>query len=423
MPLGLAGARSRRQGSPESHAIAHSFSQRFFFAWLAVACTGNGPSSVTANGGAFAAGGAGESGGLAPAAGRGSEGGAGASVGGTTGGQVAMAGTSGHAEIAGAAGTGASAAAGGTGIPTSCMTSGPGLDDCGANHEDCCTSITVPAGTFSRSSTSNGSVVTYSDPATVSAYRLDKYLVTVGRFREFVAAWNGGDGYTPPAGSGKHTHLNDGHGLEISGAPGTYEVGWDEKFDTKLQLTHDNLRCDEAYSTWSDAAGTGDTLPANCVNWWEAYAFCIWDGGFLPSEAEFMYAAAGGSEQRKYPWGAQDPGSNFLYAICNCNYPDGAGTCTGAANIAVVGAATLGVGRFGHFDLAGDVTEWLLDWMAPAFVTPCTDCANVANGSGRILRDGFYSSNDAALQVSYRNSLYPGNRFPSLGFRCARAPQ
>ena len=45
----------------------------------------------------------------------------------------------------------------------------------------------------------------------------------------------------------------------------------------------------------------------NCVNWFEAYAFCIWDGGFLPTEAEWNYAASGGSEQRYYPWSASFP--------------------------------------------------------------------------------------------------------------------
>ncbi|MGO9835775.1 MAG: SUMF1/EgtB/PvdO family nonheme iron enzyme [Polyangiaceae bacterium] len=33
----------------------------------------------------------------------------------------------------------------------------------------------------------------------------------------------------------------------------------------------------------------------DCVNWYESYTFCIWDGGFLPSEAEWEYAAGGGS--------------------------------------------------------------------------------------------------------------------------------
>jgi formylglycine-generating enzyme required for sulfatase activity len=37
----------------------------------------------------------------------------------------------------------------------------------------------------------------------------------------------------------------------------------------------------------TSSAGSKENLPINCVNWWESYAFCIWDGGFLPSEAEW----------------------------------------------------------------------------------------------------------------------------------------
>jgi formylglycine-generating enzyme required for sulfatase activity len=44
-----------------------------------------------------------------------------------------------------------------------------------------------------------------------------------------------------------------------------------------------------------------ERLPIICVNWCEAYAFCIWDGGFLQSETEWKYAASGGSKQRECP--------------------------------------------------------------------------------------------------------------------------
>ena len=197
---------------------------------------------------------------------------------------------------------------------------GPG----GSGTESCCASIEVPGGTFNRTYDpeeadgggldvgADGGALGLADPTTVSGFRLDKYLVTVGRFRQFVAAWNGG--YYPAAGSGKHTHLNGGQGLQNGGAPGTYETGWDASWDntTDIDPTDANMAQCEATSgqgvTWTSSVGSNENLPINCTTWWEAYAFCIWDGGFLPSEAEWEYAAAGGGLQLEYPWGSTDPG-------------------------------------------------------------------------------------------------------------------
>jgi hypothetical protein len=101
---------------------------------------------------------------------------------------------------------------------------GAGLWDCGPDGgESCCASPAVLGGTFLRSYDGVTNTDT-GNPATVSSYRLDRFEVTVGRFRKFVTGVTGG--WSPGAGSGKHAHLNGGKGLSHVTA-GLYEPGWD----------------------------------------------------------------------------------------------------------------------------------------------------------------------------------------------------
>jgi formylglycine-generating enzyme required for sulfatase activity len=257
------------------------------------------------------------------------------------------------------------------------------------------------------------------DRATVSTLRLDKYLVTVGRFRQFVSAWNNGSGYVPPAGSGKHAHLNGGLGLVIADASiPTYEPGWIASDDNLVTPTDGNLACDASYATWTPAAGGRETLPINCVSWWEAYAFCIWDGGFLPSAQEWEYAAAGGSEQREYPWGSTDPGTGNLFSIYGCHYPGDAGSCTGVTNIAPVGSATQGAGLWGQLDLVGNLWEWVLD-PGSLLANPCVDCASQL--SSQVPRGGSFAESPFIVP----SNVFPATFSPRVsrfGFRCARTP-
>jgi sulfatase modifying factor 1 len=246
--------------------------------------------------------------------------------------------------------------------------------------------------------------------------------VTVGRFRQFVSAWNNGAGYTPPAGSGKHTHVNGGQGLANSGGSGTYETGWATADNSNIAPTTANLtsNCSSAYATWTSAPGP-ENLPINCLNWYEAYAFCIWDGGFLPSEAEWEYAAAGGNQQREYPWGTAAPGTSSVYAIYGCYYPSGSGTCSGVTNIAPVGVATAGAGLWGQLDLAGNQEQWVVDWYAN-YANPCSDCAYMTAASGVPIRGGSYGFDVSALVPPYRSEYPKTGRNSGVGVRCARIP-
>lgn len=275
----------------------------------------------------------------------------------------------------------------------------------------CSASPTVPGGVFNR-------VNDASSPATLSTFRLDRYEVTVARFRAFVTAALGG--YRPASGAGKHTHLNAGKGLAIGAG---FEAGWDTAWNTELALASlaawtTELSCHAALATWTQTAGANESKPINCANWYQATAFCIWDGGFLPSDAEWNYAAAGGSEQRLYPWGPTAPGTDSSLSVHNCSYM-GASSCGGTLVIAPSGSVAAGDGKWRHSDLSGNMAEWVKDYGLPK---PCTDCAS-AIGSGSTARGGYFGSVLATdVATTSRPSAPPDLNNPSIGLRCARLP-
>jgi formylglycine-generating enzyme required for sulfatase activity len=319
------------------------------------------------------------------------------------------------------------------GGPPSCAAGGSGMTNCGPGTESCCASLEVAGGTFDRTYAASGPG---GDPASVSSFRLDKYLATVGRFRQFVNAVV--SGWTPSAGSGKHTHLNGGNGLSAVPVDAglSYETGWDVAWASSLPTDASgwdaSLTSFEPYVTWTSAPANNENLPIVMTSWAQAYAFCIWDGGFLPSDAELEYAAAGGDEQRPYPWGQNGPQggpTKYSVAVYCCYYPTGNSVCQpGIANIAPVGTAT-GAGRWGQLDLVGEVTAWTMDWYA-SFADPCVDCSYLAPTSYRAERGGGYSAPcefaDAGTQVPQLSPTYRSQGLPSKpdlsGIRCARTP-
>jgi formylglycine-generating enzyme required for sulfatase activity len=310
-------------------------------------------------------------------------------------------------------------------VPPSCQGAPTGAGvDCRASANttgDCCASDEVPGGTFLRSF---GEDAAAGHAATVGSFRLDDYEVTVGRFRQFVRAVVT-DAWVPAPGAGKHTHLYGGNGL-ASGAA-SFESGWDPAWNAYLSMTqadwNADLRCSSDFQTWLPRADANERHPINCVNWYRAYAFCIWDGGFLPSEAEWSYAAAGGSRQRRYPWGDSDPGASADLAIYDCYFgsPPMQNRCAGLQNIAPVGL-TSGRSLFGQWDLAGNMYEWTLDWDAP-YVDPCVDCAATTGSGTRIDRGGgFYDPTASNLRATARHSRYAQSGYADVGIRCAREP-
>jgi len=250
----------------------------------------------------------------------------------------------------------------------------------------------------------------------VSAACIDTFEVTVGRFRAFVDAYA-----LPDAGDGAH--------------PQVPESGWKASWNTLIAGNASQLRtaldCGKPNQSWTDTPTAGsEDRPMNCVTWYEAFAFCAWDGARLLSEAEFEHVAAGGDENRLYPWGGQSPNDD-LANYCN-DFSSVSLVCNESAAVPLaVGSAPDGAGRWGHVDIAGNVWEWTLDWFSQAwYKNYCNDCVNV-NAPGdscffalfedtRTARGGSYNYGTNSLRSFSRGCNRPSYRDADVGFRCVR---
>jgi formylglycine-generating enzyme required for sulfatase activity len=291
-------------------------------------------------------------------------------------------------EAAGSGGT-----AGGTTLPPpSCETHAPGAGyDCGIEgEEDCCESPLVSGGGFFRFHDEN-------NPATVSTFRLDRFEVTVARFRAFQQAVD--DGYRPAEGSGKRLHLEGGAAVGELG----WFAAWDEELEVSIQTCPSN--------NYTSAPSANDHQPINCTSYYQAVAFCIWDRGFLPTSAELLYVLVGGKNRQpdqRYPWGNELDPTRAVY--------DG-------LPLADVGSKVDGEGYLRHNDIIGNVSEIVVDndWIWEG--TRCVqDCAYFDDSVLRVYALGGSRETPQADIESDSSVEFHREGRADVGFRCARAP-
>ena len=209
--------------------------------------------------------------------------------------------------------------------------------------------VLIPGGTFQMGSTSSESYDRERPvhPVTLSSFYIGKYEVTQGQ-------WLAVMGDNP-------SHFKKGDNYPVE------QVSWDDcqEFIQKLnQLTGKRYR--------------------------------------LPTEAEWEYAARGGTSGDRY--------GNIEDIAW---YDDNSGGSTQPVGVKQPNA-------YGLYDMLGNVWEWCQDWKGPYTSGAKTNPTGPSSGSYRVLRGGSWRNSASRVRAPNRHGHTPDNRYNSnLGFRLA----
>jgi hypothetical protein len=162
-------------------------------------------------------------------------------------------------------------------------------------------------------------------------------------------------------------------------------------------------RCTSAKHQTSTCNGNHDDRtdhPINCVTYEQADAFCKQRDSRLPTEIEWEFAARGGAQALKYPWGEGSPDGRACWK-----------------NPMSCPVKSFAAGAFGLFDMTGNVWEWTSSDYAP-YPFP----ARPFEAHQKVYRGGSWSRRfEKWMHVGLRNRWNTRENGAHLGFRCAKS--
>lgn len=223
--------------------------------------------------------------------------------------------------------------------------------------------IGVPAGPFLMGDNGGQPDERPQREVTLNAYLVDLFEVTVGEFRQFVAAKN-----------------------------------WQTGAEKENKPREETWKLDDVPSRYD--------YPVRFVSWWDAEAYCTWAGKRLLTEAEWERAAHG-TDARRYPWG-----NDF-----------DAARVAGNQGTAMAGLFAGGISPVGAYDMAGNVWEWVQDWYDPQFYgypNVSDNPRGPERGDQKVLRGGSFTNQPDDLRTTRRIKNDAGSFHLDVGIRCGK---
>ena len=245
-----------------------------------------------------------------------------------------------------------------------------GIYACGQSEEDSSTTeivsevdgatmVLIPAGTFQMGSTIGDEDEQPVHTVTLDAFYMDVYEVTNARYQKFV---------------------------QSTGYP-------------QSPLSH-------------DPKFNAPDAPVVHVSWRDAAAYAAWAKKRLPTEAEWEFAARGGLDQNRFPWGNElTPNGKHRCNIWQGAFPNSNTAADGYSGTAPVEAYE--PNGFGLFNMAGNVWEWCEDWFGTNHQSP-------QFRTGKVLKGGSYLCHESycnRYRVAARYANAPNASTGNCGFR------
>lgn len=241
---------------------------------------------------------------------------------------------------------------------------------------------------------------------TLKGFRLDSHEVTNQEFEQFVQATS----YTG------HREKTGTHSALIETSSLFFGKKWEvEKVDLAdwkqpYGLLMSNVKIDAS-------------LPVVQVSWYDAQAYCQWQGKRLPTEAEWEYAGRAGTTTRHW-WGEGKPEQTRV-----ANLPDASLKTSfnldpvfpnhndGSSRLAAVGSYQSNA--WGLYDMAGNAWEWTADWYDMAYYqrSPEGNPLGPPGGTQKVKRGGSWLQYKA---ITSREKQAPENSDDQTGFRCSK---
>jgi sulfatase modifying factor 1 len=306
--------------------------------------------------------------------------------------------------------------------------------------------VWVPGGAFTMGSKDDSSRSNEGPPhqVRVDGFWMDEHAVTNAQFEKFVQA----TGYVTTAETAPSWDE-----LKKQLPPGTEKPDPSQLVAGSLVFTPSDGPVDRADmrnfwrwvpgANWRHPEGASSSLsgrmdhPVVQVSWFDAVAYAKWAKKRLPTEAEWEFAARGGLDGKKFPWGdSYTVGGKFMANTWQGDFPYRNSSEDGFSGTAPV--KSFPPNGYGLFDMVGNVWQWCSDWYRPdTFAQRANDtsCHNPAGPSvgwnptnprqhERVTKGGSFLchlSYCESYRPSARRGTPPDTGMSHIGFRCVKS--